>query len=48
MDFEPLSDKEEKIATKVVDSAYVIHKTLGPIVLEKVYEACFCHEISKR
>jgi GxxExxY protein len=48
MAFEPLSDKEEEIATKVVDSAYVIHKALGPVVLEKVYEACFCHELSKR
>lgn len=48
MDFKPLSDKEEQIATKVVDSAYVIHKALGPVVLEKVYEVCFCHELSKR
>ena len=48
MNFEPLSDKEEQIATKVVDSAYVVHKALGPGALEKVYEVCFCHELSKR
>ncbi|MEW6027727.1 MAG: GxxExxY protein [Planctomycetota bacterium] len=48
MDFKPLSDKEEEIARKVVDSAYVLHKALGPVVLEKVYETCFCHELSKR
>jgi len=48
MDFKPLSDKEEEIAKKVVDSAYVIHKALGPGLLEKVYEVCFCRELSKR
>jgi GxxExxY protein len=48
MAFEPLSNKEEDIATKVVDSAYVIHKAFGPGALEKVYEVCFCHELSKR
>jgi len=25
-----------------------VHKTLGPGLLEKVYEVCFCHELSKR
>jgi GxxExxY protein len=31
-----------------VDSAYTVHKNLGPGLLEKVYEICFCHELSKR
>ncbi|MBN1694688.1 GxxExxY protein [candidate division WOR-3 bacterium] len=48
MSFKPLSDKEEKLAKKVVDSAYTVHKELGPGLLEKVYEVCFCHELSKR
>lgn len=48
MNFEPLSDKEETIASKVVDSAYVVHKVLGPGLLEKIYEVCFCHELAKR
>lgn len=48
MDFEPLSDKEEEIGRKVVDSAYIIHKALGAGLLEKVYEVCFCHELSKK
>jgi hypothetical protein len=39
---------EERIARKIVDAAYAVHKTLGPGLLEKVYEVCFCHELSKR
>ena len=46
--FEPLSEKEEIIARKVVDAAYTVHKNLGPGLLEKVYEVCFCHELTKR
>lgn len=48
MNFEPLSKKEEDIAKKVVDSAYLVHKALGPGILEKVYEACFCYELNKK
>ena len=43
-----LSPKEEEIAAKIVDSAYRVHKALGPGLLEKIYEACLCHELSKR
>jgi GxxExxY protein len=31
-----------------VEAAYAVHKHLGPGLLEKIYEACFCHELSKR
>ena len=48
MNFTPLSEKEEGTAKKTVDAAYAVHKTLGPGLLEKVYEVCFCHELSKR
>jgi len=48
MKFKPLSKREEYIAEKIADAAYAVHKTLGPGLLEKVYEVCFCHEISKR
>lgn len=48
MYFKPLTKKEELISNKIVDSAYVIHKALGPGLLEKIYEVCFCHELSKR
>jgi len=48
MDYTPLSDEEEKIGEAIVDSAYSVHKTLGPGLLEYVYEVCFCHELNKR
>lgn len=48
MSFKALSEQEESIAQKIVDAAYTVHKKLGPGLLEKVYEVCFCHELSKR
>ena len=48
MDYEPLSKREEEIAKRIVDSAYSVHKELGPGLLEKIYETCFCHELAKR
>ncbi len=48
MKIKPLSKREEFIAEKIVDAAYTVHKILGPGLLERVYEVCFCHELSKR
>lgn len=48
MNFTKLTEKEESIAKKIVDAAFAVHKTLGPGLLEKVYEVCFCHELKKR
>ncbi len=48
MNYKPLSKREESIAEKIVDAAYTVHKILGPGLLEKVCEVCFCHELSKR
>ncbi len=48
MNYKPLSKREESKAEKIVDAAYIVHKILGPGLLEKVYEVCFCHELSKR
>ncbi len=38
----------EWLGKQVVDIAYQLHKTLGPGLLEKVYETCFCYELTKR
>ncbi len=46
--YEKLSAYEEEIAAKIVDAAYNVHINLGPGLLQKVYEICFCHELSKR
>ena len=48
MQHEPLSDADETIGKAVVDSAFRVHKELGPGLLEKIYEACFCYELDKR
>jgi GxxExxY protein len=44
----PLSSKMNVLSGKVVDSAYVIHKALGPGLLENVYEICLTHELKKK
>jgi len=44
----PRHKREEGIAKQVVDAAYTVHKELGPGLLEKIYEVCLCHELSKR
>ncbi len=48
MNFSPLTDRHEDLGKIIVDSAYTVHKNLGPGLLEKVYEVCFCHELKKR
>jgi len=45
--FLPLSPEEEEIGRAVVNAAYVVHKALGPGLLEKVYEVCFCHVLAR-
>jgi len=39
---------ENQIAKQVVDAAYQIHTSLGPGLLESVYEACLAFELSER
>lgn len=38
----------EWVAGQIVDIAVQIHKKLGPGLLEKIYESCFCYELQKR
>ena len=39
---------ENSIAAAVVDAAYKIHKTLGPGLLESVYQVTLNYELQKR
>ena len=48
MEHTPISAEEERIARAIVDAAHAVHKSLGPGLLESVYEVCFCHELGKR
>src|SRR5690554_5606789 len=42
-----LSSEEERIGTAIVNAAFHVHKTLGPGLLERVYEVCFCHVLTE-
>ncbi len=44
----PLSREIEDLSRNLVDSAFKVHQTLGPGLLESVYEACLCVELRKR
>ncbi len=46
--FNPLSEKERFLAGQIINIAINIHKSVGPGLLESVYESCFCYELSKR
>jgi len=44
----PLPGAIESVATNIVDSALLVHRQLGPGLLECVYETCLAYEIGKR
>jgi GxxExxY protein len=48
LSFHKVTGIEESIAHNIVDAAYAVHKALGPGLLERIYEVCFCHELEKR
>lgn len=39
---------ENKIATEIVDAAYQVHSTIGPGLLESVYEKVLSYELRQR
>ena len=45
---EPLLGIENSLAKIAVDCAYRVHTTLGPGLLESVYEKCLTHELCKQ
>lgn len=44
----PLPSVTDEIAKQIVDSAFKVHATLGPGLLESVYETCLVHELKSR
>lgn len=42
-----LSEREEFLGSRIVNAAYVVHKELGPGLLEKIYEICMAHVLEK-
>ena len=45
---EPFPAEVGAVARQIVDAAYVVHSTLGPGLLESVYQVCLVHELTKR
>jgi len=46
--YKKLSEREQFLASHIVDIAIKIHKELGPGLLESVYAKCFYYELIKR
>lgn len=44
----PIPPNLDAIAREVVDCAFKVHSTLGPGLLESVYETCLAHELETR
>ena len=44
----PIPKEVEDVGTEIVDSAYRVHKNLGPGLLEKIYERCLQYELQRR
>jgi GxxExxY protein len=47
LNFEPVPLSLDVIGKRIVNSAYEVHSKLGPGLLEKIYEVCFCYELHK-
>jgi GxxExxY protein len=45
--FEPIPPEVEKVGKAVLDAAFKVHTTLGPGLLESVYETTLAYEIRK-
>ena len=43
-----ITSREEYLCKIIVDCAYKVHRSLGPGLLEKIYETCICHELVKK
>lgn len=46
-EFVRLTAEEERIGKLIVNAAFRIHKRFGPGLLEKIYEMCLIHELTK-
>ena len=40
--------RTDEVAKEIVDSAFKVHRELGPGLLESVYEVCLARELGKR
>lgn len=47
MTFEPKPQEIDLLGKNIVNCCYQVHKNLGPGLLERIYETCFCYELDK-
>ncbi|MDO8629790.1 MAG: GxxExxY protein, partial [Phycisphaerales bacterium] len=45
---EKIDEVTDAIAKQIADAAYAVHSTLGPGLLENVYESCLEYELKER
>ena len=43
-----IGESAEELGKAIVDASLQVHRALGPGLLELVYEACLCHELTSR
>lgn len=43
-----LTEREVWLTGQIMQIAFYIHSSLGPGLLESVYEKCFCHQLQQR
>ena len=48
MDYQPIPDRLDAIGKEIVDSAYHVHKQMGPGLIESVYEECIIYHLRKK
>ncbi len=48
MKFDPIPHEINIIGKEIVDTAFKVHKTLGPGLLEAVYEECVIYDLRKK
>jgi len=46
--YKRVSDEVNRVAKLIVHAAYTAHSNLGPGLLERIYDRCFCHELQKQ
>jgi GxxExxY protein len=48
MKWEDVEPSLNELSGRVIDAAIVVHKALGPGLLERVYHTCLAHELRRR